>query len=269
MKEGTYPKISIIIISKNDYANLVTTFNSFSFPDHLKKNIQLILIDGDSKDKTQSFIKSYSSDFFKIISEPDDGIYDAMNKGIKIATNEWTIFINAGDTFADDTVLEKVFESLSDKFDVLYGDCILKYPEFNLLKMAGEIENLWKGMITTHQSFIIKTEILKDNLFNRDYKLGADFDQIFRLYKLNHKFKYFPAPIAAVDTGGVSNTKMLSARREHYKSLRRNDNIGFGMHLYYTFNLVFLTGINICRLLLPKKTYYSVVKAINANKIIR
>jgi len=262
------PTISIIVVTKDDHANLITTHNSFVFPDHLKKKVQLILVDGGSTDKTKYFIKSHSSKFSVIISEPDEGIYDAMNKGIKIANGEWSIFINAGDTFADPTVPEKVFEQLNPEIDVLYGDCILKYPGFNLLKKAGVNNDIWKGMITTHQSFIIKTDILKENLFNLDYKLGADFDQIFKLYKQKKQFKYIPIPIAAVDTTGVSNTKILSARCEHYKSLRKNDKVGLGIHLYYAFNFVYLIAISISRLLLPKKIYYSIVKTINRKFLI-
>lgn len=260
-------QISIIIVTKNDYENLLTTYDSFQFSDQIKNEIQLILINGGSDNETPSFIKSHKSDFSKIISEPDTGIYDAMNKGIKLSNTDWCIFINAGDTFADPTVPEKVMGQLNPDTDVFYGDCLLKYPGFSILKNAGEVKDLWKGMITTHQSFIIKTDILKKNLFDLNYKLGADFDQIFKLYKQKKQFKYIQIPIAAIDTSGISNTKILSARCEHYKSLRKNDNIGFGMHLYYTFNFIFLIAISISRLLLPKKKYYSIIKAINKKRL--
>ena len=126
------PTISIIIVSKNDYENLLVTYSSFDFPGNLKKTIQLILVDGSSTDETYSFIKSHSTDFSKIITEPDLGIYDAMNKGIRNANGEWIIFMNTGDTFADPGVLTTIMDHLTPDTDVLYGDCILKYPTFNL-----------------------------------------------------------------------------------------------------------------------------------------
>ncbi|MCD4681085.1 MAG: glycosyltransferase [Bacteroidales bacterium] len=260
-------QISIIIVTKNDYENLLTTYDSFQFSDQIKNEIQLILINGGSDDETQSFIKSHSSDFSKIISEPDLGIYDAINKGIKYANGGWAIFMNAGDTFAYDKVLENIQGSIDREADILYGDCILKYPGFNLLKKACEIENLWKGMITTHQSFIIKTELLKKNPFDLVYKLGADFDQVLKLYKQKKQFKYIPITIAAIDTSGVSNRKITRTRCEHHKSLRKNEQLGFSMHFYYVLNFVYLVAINITRLLLPKKIYYSIIKAINKKRI--
>jgi len=262
-------QLTIIVVTKNDYKNLLLTFNSFNFPDDIRKNIQLILIDGGSTDETQSFIKTHSSEFSQIISEPDEGIYDAMNKGIELASGDWTIFINAGDTFADSMIPGRLFEKLDPNIDVLYGDCILKYPGFELIRKTSELSDLWKGMITSHQSFVIKTKLLKENKFNPDYKLGADFDQIFKLYKQGRKFVYLPFPISRIDATGVSNTKILSTRCEHYQSLKSNIKTGIGKHLYYIINFLFLTGINICRLILPKKIYYIIIKGINTNKVIR
>jgi len=262
------PLLSIIIVTKNDYDNLIITFNSFSYSDDIRKNIQLILVDGGSTDTTPSFIQTHSSDFDKIISEPDKGIYDAMNKGIKYANAEWCIFMNAGDTFANSDVVTRIFEYLTPEVDVLFGDCILKYPGFNVQKKAGNQRDMWRGMITTHQSFVIKTELQKENPFDLTYKFGADFDQIFKLYKQGKRFKYLPIPIAVIDTSGVSNTKIIKARKEHYKSLRKNERPPFRMHFYYLFNFVFLTAINIVRLVLPKKTYNSLIKESNRSNLV-
>lgn len=262
------PRLSIIIVTKNDYENLLRTYNNLQFSPDLRQNVQLILIDGDSTDETKTFIKSHSSDFNIIISEPDKGIYDAMNKGIDLTEGEWTIFMNSGDTFADSKVMERVIHHLNPGIDVLYGDCVLKYPGFNILRKASVLKVLWKGMITTHQSFIIKTTLLKENKFNLDYKLGADFEQVYNLYKQGITFKYVPIVISAVDTTGVSNRKMSKSLCEHYQILRNNDKLSIGKHFYYFFNFLYLKIINIFRLLFPQKLYYYFIRSINRKSLI-
>ncbi len=261
------PLLTVIIITKNDYENLIKTYKSCKFQSDINKYIELILVDGGSTDETQTFLSSHSSEFSKAISEPDNGIYDAMNKGVKLASGEWTIFMNAGDTFANPEVPGEIFEHFNDEIDVMYGDFILKYPGFDLIRKAGDQGSMWKGMITTHQSFVTRTSLLKENKFNVDYKLGADFDQIFKLYKQKKYFKYIPILIAIIDTSGISNRQIVRARCEHYKSIRANDIIGFGIHLYYAFNFICLIAINICRFLLPKNVYYRIIKVINRSSL--
>lgn len=260
--------LSVIIVSKNDYASLLNTFNSFNFSDDNKKNVEMILIDGGSTDETQSFIKTYSSQFSKIISEPDEGIYDAMNKGIDLASGEWTIFMNAGDAFANNEIVSNIITHLNYDIDVLFGDCILKYPGFNIIKKANKLEYLWKGMITTHQSIIIKTQLLKEHPFNVNCKIGADFEQIYSLFEQNKKFKYIPVVISAVDTSGISNRKQSQSLYDHYNTIRNQGNVNIRKHLYYWFIFIGLKIIHLFRLLFPQKLYYYFVKTFNRKNLV-
>ncbi len=259
--------ISIITVTLNAAQELDKTIRSVA-DQNKHNNIQHIIIDGYSNDKTLAVIKKQQDNISFWISEPDQGIYDAMNKGINLANCDWSIFINAGDTFANNSVLEKVFEYLNSDADVLYGDCILRYHGFNVLKKAGKLNDLWKGIIFSHQSVLIRTSVLKENKFNIDYKLGADFDQIYRLFKQKCKFKYIPIPISIVETEGVSNRKMLKSRFEQYKIIRNHKKLNLYQQSYYIFSFIYLLFISFLRLILPKKFYFQLVNLFLSKNII-
>ena len=117
-----YPKVSIITVVYNGIEFLEETIKSViaqTYP-----NIEYIIVDGGSKDGTLDIIKKYEAHISKWISEPDKGIYDAMNKGIDLATGDWQNFLNAGDSFVDNNVLEKIFTTNLENITLVYGDII-------------------------------------------------------------------------------------------------------------------------------------------------
>jgi len=258
-------KISIISICKNNLSGLKLLFKDSvsKFPRH-----QFIIIDGGSVDGSVYYLRSETCDNLIWISEPDLGIYNAMNKGINLAKNDWTIFINAGDVIADEAVLDKIIPFLTDEFDVIYGDVIIKYPYFNVLKKSRPLDQLWKGMISSHQSVFIRTVLLKENEFDLKYKIGADYDQLFRLCKQNKRFKYLPIPISIIESNGISDQKILKSWFEHFKILKAYEQLSLKMFIYHLSLFVFLVGLKIVRKIMPRKFYFLMIKMIYRKRLV-
>jgi glycosyltransferase involved in cell wall biosynthesis len=170
-------------------------------------SIEYIIIDGGSTDGSLDIIKKYESNIDHWISEPDKGLYDAMNKGIKMAKGEWINFMNAGDEFYDKNICKIISNSIAENsFDVIYGDFIAKHDAFNseiLIKARG-LNSIWKGNVFSHQSCFIKADVLKNNLFETNYKIVADYNQMISMYLQKKVFFYLPIPFSIMQTGGVS-----------------------------------------------------------------
>lgn len=136
------------------------------------------------------------------ISEPDKGIYDAMNKGVKMASGEYCIFMNAGDTFVDEHVISKIFAEADEKTDIIYGD-IMKNGQ---LKGSLSPRNCHK-MFYCHQGVFTRTSCLRDFPFDIKHRYSADFKQAKQLFLAGKCFQYINMPVANFDTNGVSNTQ--------------------------------------------------------------
>lgn len=206
------PKLTIVTVTRNCELTLEQTI--LSIINQTYSNIEYIIIDGASTDKTKLILKKFEDFIDFSISEPDKGIYDAMNKGIALATGEWVNFMNAGDEFNDFNVCQLVAEQIMCKnFNVIYGDRIVKDIETNsqIILKSRPLTQIWKGMVFTHQSTFIKLSDSKEILFDLRFKIVADYNQILMLYTKNNIFHYLPIVIARVSTGGVSysNSKTI------------------------------------------------------------
>jgi glycosyltransferase involved in cell wall biosynthesis len=178
------PKISIITVvfnSKNYIEDTIKNILSQTY-----KNIEYIIIDGKSTDGTVEIIKSYQEKISVLISEPDKGLYDAMNKGIKLATGDYILFINSGDKLFDITTIEQVF--LKPNADVYYGDTVIintNDQEIGLRRLRPpeklSFKSFKKGMLVCHQSFIARRELVP--LFNLNYRFAADYDWTIQILK--------------------------------------------------------------------------------------
>jgi len=225
-------KVSIITVTYNSSQTLEETVKSVLGQSY--DDIEYIIIDGQSVDNTFEIIKSYGDRISKYISEKDNGIYDAMNKGVSMATGDIIGFINSDDKLnANDCVSEiaKVFQTYN--CDVVYGDKI--YTESNNTDKvvrywkAGEYNknNFKKGWMPPHLSTYIKRDFYeKYGKFRTDFKIAADYELMFRfMYKYNAKSKYLPKIIARMRAGGISNKSLkniLISNYEVYKSWRVN-----------------------------------------------
>lgn len=210
------PLITVITVVLNGKEHLEKTIQSVinqTYP-----NVEYIVIDGGSTDGTVDIIKKYDDYIDYWVSEPDRGIYDAMNKGIELVSGLWINFMNAGDTFAQTDIIEKVFEN-SKVFsaDVVYGDVVVDYHEFEKVVRAKPIKTLNREMAFSHQSAFIRTSVHKNRKFNLNYKIAADYNFFYNLWKTGHSFFYLSLIISKVVVGGVAYRKRLKVLNEYWQ----------------------------------------------------
>lgn len=240
------PLISIVTVSYNAVLHIEETI--LSVINQTYPNIEYIIIDGGSTDGTIDIIKKYEDKIAYWISEPDKGIYDAMNKGIDVATGEWINFMNVGDSFYSNTVIAEInWESLDNKMDVIYGDtCIIaefgRYEEYPLplAEMSNKIP-------FCHQSCFSKLNHMKQYKFDENYRICADYNFFYNLWKLNKIFEYIPITIANYNRSieSLSGDNRLITYRE---TLRISNT--YTISKYLRFKIRYLIGV-IFRCILP------------------
>ena len=243
-------KISIITITYNNLSGLKRTINNVE--KQTFKNFQHIIIDGNSTDGTKDYLKSHELDHLTKVSEKDKGIYDAMNKGIKLANGEWIIFMNAGDTFSDESVL-KEFIGKNFKSDIIYGNCLIKYDNgFERTSKPKPLYKLWKGMSFSHQTVFIKSKLIKQTLFDLSYKYCSDFNQIYSFYLNQKTFTYWNKKIANIEAGGISDSKRYISTNEVYK-INKNLQPKLKNHFYFIPKIIKGFVVVKIKSILPKK----------------
>ena len=220
--------ISIITINYNDKEGLDRTFKSVINQNW--KEFEHIIIDGGSTDGSEKFIENNSSFFSYSISELDDGIYNAMNKGIKQANGEFLIFLNSGDVFFNDNVLDNLVDNLMSDFDeIVYGDVLLTNEKTDLNRIQIHPKNLtfnyFFNQTICHQACVFKRELF-DSIFyfNERYKIVSDWEfLIFAIFKKEVKIRKLPLVVSNFDTTGISsNLEMrVIAKEEREEVLRK------------------------------------------------
>ena len=201
-------KITIITVTYNAEEYLEKTI--LSVVNQSYSNIEYIIIDGNSSDKTIDIIKQYDSKISYWISEPDKGIYDAMNKGIKNATGEWIQFLNAGDTLTENTTLSNVLPYLTDSYDLIHG-LLWRNQGKRELKAPVPIDKAYDGVFIWHPALFCKSSILKEHMFNPFYKIAGDYDFFLKCLSLNYKIKLINIPITDYMEFGVSQQNNLQS----------------------------------------------------------
>ena len=209
------PKVTIITVCYNAVDLIENTLKSVlnqSYP-----NIEYIIIDGGSNDGTLEIIKRYESHIVKFISEPDKGIYDAMNKGIALSSGEWINFMNAGDVFVNDTVVENVFShKIPQNVGLIYGNVLMNYLENE--GIVKVLDNLKEGQVQfslNHQSTFTNGDFLREVGYDISYKLAADANSFNEIYKRGLLFQYVPVTISCYEAvNGVSSKQLFQLHHE-------------------------------------------------------
>lgn len=199
------PILSVITVVRNCVDTIENTI--LSVINQSYSNIEYIVIDGNSSDGTKEVINKYKDQIYLFVSENDDGIYDAMNKGINNANGKFVNFMNAGDIFFNNNICQLFADQiLTKQYDVFYGDVIAKSEIDNLeiVVKAKPINKIYSGMIFCHQSSFIKLSNLKETPFDLKYNIVADYNQILSLYFKKKTFCYIENVMAKVIIGGVS-----------------------------------------------------------------
>jgi len=201
------PKISVITVVFNGAKYIEQTILSVINQTYL--NIEYIIIDGGSTDGTIEIIKKYISKIDYWHSKPDDGIYDAMNKGLAVATGSWVNFMNAGDIFYSNDTIERVFINHNRGAVVIYGSVEILYPDFVRVEAPGSPNKLWQGMQFSHQATFIKLSFHCKNPFISANKITADLAFFYQAYKSGAIFHRSEEVIASVITGGLSESNRI------------------------------------------------------------
>jgi glycosyltransferase involved in cell wall biosynthesis len=232
-KKNKNQKITIITVVYNDAKNIEKTILSVKSQNYI--DVEYIIIDGDSNDGTLEIINRYRGDIDILISEPDGGIYDAMNKGIDKSTGVWVNFLNSGDAFYDNNLLSKIFNNANyDGVDIIYGNWEVIYPSGNKkLFKAGKLSNLWKGSQFCHQASFINLEYHKKNKYNLNQKITADFEFFYNAYKRNAKFLFYDSLITTYSSGGLSDVNRMNVIVNWFCIIEKN----LYVKIYYALRL--------------------------------
>lgn len=213
-------KISIITICWNNLTGLKKTMSSISEQTH--KDFEWIVIDGASTDGTQVYLKNSDIPKLRYISEKDEGIYDAMNKGINMASGDFMVFLNSGDMFMDPESLTLVSENLNKNVLFLYGDSLdisLNGQEY--YRKAKDHSSVYKGMFTQHQSmFFACLKNANKITYNKNYSLSADYDFIIQYLNIAQnqgEIVKIEKALSRFELGGLNETRRYKALIEDFK----------------------------------------------------
>lgn len=254
-------KISIITVSYNNQKTIADTIKSVLQQSY--NNIEYIIIDGQSTDGTQDIIKEYEPLFhgkMKWISEKDNGIYDAMNKGITLSTGTIIGTLNADDFFSSNSIIDIIAKKFieSPNIEAIYGDVHFVHSE-NLTKCTRYYSSkIFKrslmryGFMPAHPSFYIKKDNFKKfGMYNTSYKIAADFEFLLRcIFIGNIPIFYIPIDMVTMRAGGASTSGLKShvlIMKEHLKAFKENkihSNV-FLLSLRYIYKIIELARKNI------------------------
>lgn len=208
------PLITIVTVCYNAAVAIEETI--LSVLDQTYPKIEYIIIDGGSTDGTVDIIKKYTDRLAYWVSEPDKGIYDAMNKGIAAATGEYINFMNAGDKFYDKNVLSEFVPQINNEGDIIYGDVVYVLKKSRYRKKPLDLTYLSKGMVFCHQSTFIRTSFHKQHPYITTFKSAGDYKFLYDAYFV-HKvaFQYIPMIVSLFDdTMGMSKDNYWLSHKE-------------------------------------------------------
>jgi len=226
-------KVSIITVVFNGKDTISDCIDSVLTQDY--KDIEYVIIDGNSSDGTVELIKSYGDRIFKLTSEPDKGIYDAMNKGLKMASGEIVGILNADDFYSDSKVISDVVRSFNNiGIEGVYGDLQYVSADDKLRVTRNWISGNYKkgsflnGWMPPHPTLFLKKSVYdKVGLFRLDMGSAADYELMLRIiHKTGIKIAYVPRVLVKMRAGGVSNSSIsnrLAANRNDRKAWAVNE----------------------------------------------
>ncbi|MGB3947498.1 MAG: glycosyltransferase family 2 protein [Bacteroidia bacterium] len=212
-------KITIITVVYNGESLIERTIKSVITQSF--NSIEYIIVDGLSTDNTLYKLAPYKSQISQIVSEKDNGIYDAMNKGLKLATGEYILFLNAGDEFFSTNTLTTIFNT-TQTADVYYGNTAITAPNGHILgdrRLTPPEKLNWKslkhGMCVSHQSFIAKRELCTP--YDTTNKISADYDWVINVLKKSKNIVNTHIYISKFLVGGASNKNQKQGLKERFK----------------------------------------------------
>jgi glycosyltransferase involved in cell wall biosynthesis len=232
------PLISLITVVYNGQELLADTLNSAIQQTY--QNIELVIVDGGSTDRTVEIAKSFGSYTGTLISEKDKGIYDAMNKGVKVAKGEWIYFLNVGDRFYHNSVLEDLFSQDTEGYDLIYGKVQTINEPTGINYITGAkvgLKDFYRRFPVCHQAtFTRKVAFEQIGLYDLRYKMVADHQWFVRFFKATPgKALFVDRIIAFYDIQGASYHKRMQSQLEllHYGKEYFPFTIWLGNYIFY------------------------------------
>ena len=239
------PLFSIITICYNAEATLEKTIQSVlaqTYP-----NVEYIVVDGASKDNTLAIINRYRPQFGKVVSEPDKGLYDAMNKGIGLATGDYLCFLNAGDTFFSANTLQEMVDTLpaNKQPDVIYGETALVDAEGHFVRMrrlqTPEVltwRSFRQGMLVCHQAFFARRELVP--LYDLQYRFSADFDWCIRIMKQSNLLHNTHLTLVNYLDEGLTTRNQKASLKERFCIMAKHYGLFSTLlhHLWFVFRAI-------------------------------
>lgn len=227
--ETGYPLISIITCVYNNKNFIEKTI--LSIISQTYENIEYIIVDGNSTDGTCEIIKQYEDKIDYWVSEPDSGVYDAMNKGINLATGDYLLYINSGDEIYSPDTIRKVFKDNNLSADIYYGESLYIGLNGKALGLRSKVtphqlpESLnWKqfsmGMVVCHQSFIVKKKIVSK--YDLRFRCSSDIDWEIKCIKNSNQIINTHLVLSRFLIGGLSKKFHLTSLTERYHLLKRH-----------------------------------------------
>ncbi len=222
------PKISIITVVYNGEHVLEPTIRSVlaqTYP-----NVEYVVIDGFSKDSTGKLLARYRNQIHTLVSEPDKGVYDAMNKGLKLATGAYVLFLNAGDELVSPSLLREIINESPDA-DILYGETLILNESRKVIGTRTELtsrklpamltkDDFLQGQVVSHQSFMVKRSIAQP--YNLAYSCSADIEWMLAAVESAQSIHNVGQPISKYLQGGISDRNLLKCWKERFFILLRH-----------------------------------------------
>lgn len=216
------PLISIVTVTYNAANEIIPTMKSVG--EQTEKDFEHIIIDGASKDNTLEIVRKYASPSLRILSEPDKGLYDAMNKGLKIAKGKYLLFLNAGDAFHSKDILKKYADEARKNQNIIYADTVIVDKDRKVLGprhlSAPEVltyDSFAKGMLVCHQAFMVRREIAPS--YNLRYPYCADYFWTLCCLMNSNDKKNVNLNTVAIDylSDGISDKHKWASLKDRFK----------------------------------------------------
>ena len=228
MRTHPTPKFSIVTVAYNAAATLEDTIQSVISQTY--HHVEYIIVDGASTDGTMAVVERYKDRIARVVSEPDRGLYDAMNKGLALATGDYVCFLNAGDSFHEDDTLARMVHGLPCNEplpDVMYGETELVDSEGHFVRMRrlSAPERLtWKsfrqGMLVCHQAFFAKRELAGP--YDLSYRFSADFDWCIRVMKKSRVLHNTHLVLVDYLDEGLTTRNRNASLRERFRIMAKH-----------------------------------------------
>ena len=233
------PLFSIITVTWNAASVIAPTLQSVQR--QTSTDYEMLIIDGASTDDTLSIVRGTSIASMRVFSEPDNGLYDAMNKGISRARGRYIIFLNAGDSFADDTVLARLAVLAADNPGVIYGQTQLVDAQ---RKVVGKrhltapkrltVDSFLKGMVVCHQAFVARRDLVPQ--YDLRYRLSADYDWCIKVLKQSPANAYAGrSPIISYLSEGMTTRHHRASLWERFRIMCRHYGTGMALLAHLSF----------------------------------